>query len=934
MANVSKLLHTTTDPETFLANLTAEDEDLKAAKRKIRGHLRLAFAVASRAEFDVEVQPRFFTQGSSSYRTLNDPAWPPGQQKDLDDGCYLPLSFVKGERPSKAAEQFFAFVDRVLGELAEDEGWELIQKPTCVRLVIANDAHVDIPLYAIPDRDFALLEARATQDHAMVEKRAPDRWDALPSDKVLLAHRVEGWKSSDPRKIHTWFLKAVDDFGERLRRDCRYLKAWRDHHHLDDDHLSSILLMACAWNAYKAVGEPFLPDREDQRLLRVVELLPAMLRKDMANPASQGRKPQPHVPRGAVADGARGREPSRPPQGCDRGLRREAPCRRPHAGSRSGPACRIARIRSASPCGPRRPWLRSRSGTSPPPWSGARRVVDGGSAARAAVHDALGQRGFTPASPAAGASLYAGILDPDDLGIPTIIAVDDLDFVAYPCIRIEPGFTMPVRTLPHVAGLDRSLCYYAKGSVILDRYDPGGTVLQCLAQAETVLRDAVAGHSDDDFADEFYAYWGSTYVYVDLPRDHVGPARLCRTALDRGDRTPLVATTGRSWFMARGERTRRRADAGEPLMVVAVDRPLTFAATEAWPPEALPDLDRWLARAAPDLVGMVERVLRTGTDTSAAVLIRAPNGMYCYRIKVPPHLRRPEFLSCRRTRLPEIMKRQPTATPVERFVGHRADTGYLFERNLGGMRNLAGMKILLVGCGTIGGFLAQQLAQCGAGAGRGSLTLVDPDSLKPGNIGRHILGVPFLGENKAKACAAFLRAQLPPLTIEGRVDDVRALYLRWRHYDLVVDATGEEALSVALNERAVRARPGGPPHLFVWLAGNGAAAQCLLTGEPGRACLKCLKPALADPPRFPVLRPGVDVETVTNVSCGDPDYIPFPVSRSVAAAALACEVALDWANGDPGDRFRSLILDARRTLPVPSGSPSPVEACPACGPAA
>lgn len=287
MANVSKLLHTTTDPETFLANLEAEDEDLRAAKRKIRGHLRLAFAVASRAEFDVEVQPRFFTQGSSSYRTLNDPAWPPGQQKDLDDGCYLPLSFVKGERPSKAAEQFFAFVDHVLGELAEDEGWELIQKPTCVRLVIANDAHVDIPLYAIPDHDFALLEARATQDHAMVEKRAPDRWDALPSDKVLLAHRVEGWKSSDPRKIHTWFLKAVDDFGERLRRDCRYLKAWRDYHHLDDDHLSSILLMACAWNAYKAVGEPFLPDREDQRLLRVVELLPAMLRKDMANPASQ-----------------------------------------------------------------------------------------------------------------------------------------------------------------------------------------------------------------------------------------------------------------------------------------------------------------------------------------------------------------------------------------------------------------------------------------------------------------------------------------------------------------------------------------------------------------------------------------------------------------------------------------------------------------------
>lgn len=284
MADVSKLLHTTTDPQTFLVNLDAEVGDLKRAKQLIRTRLRTAFRLASRERFDAEIQPRFFTQGSSSYRTLNDPAWPPGQQKDLDDGCYLPLSFVRGQRPSKAAEQFFEFVETVLGELAKEEGWTLIQKPTCVRLEIATDAHVDIPLYAIPDSDFALLEARAERMEKTYDK-APDRWEALPSDAVLLAHREEGWKASDPRKIHTWFIEAVDKYGERLRRDCRYLKGWRDHHHLDDDHLSSILLMACAWNAYKAIGKPFLPAREDERLLRIVERLPAMLRADMPNPA-------------------------------------------------------------------------------------------------------------------------------------------------------------------------------------------------------------------------------------------------------------------------------------------------------------------------------------------------------------------------------------------------------------------------------------------------------------------------------------------------------------------------------------------------------------------------------------------------------------------------------------------------------------------------
>lgn len=311
MANVSKLLHTTTDPETFLVNLQAEDSDLKEAKGKIRASLRVAFRTASRERFEADVQPRFFTQGSSSYRTLNDPAWPPSQQKDLDDGCYLPLSFVTGERPSKAAKQFFEFVDTVLGELAKAEGWTLIKKPTCVRIEIALDAHVDIPLYAIPDQQFALLEARA-QRMDKAHDHAPKRWEDLPSNAVLLAHRDDDWVASDPRKIHRWFLDAIDLYGERLRRDCRYMKAWRDHHHLDDDKLSSIMLMACVWSAYEAIRRPFLPEREDERLLSIVTRLPVMLGQDMPNPASKDENlnrmlPEQRVRTAAAAEALRNR---------------------------------------------------------------------------------------------------------------------------------------------------------------------------------------------------------------------------------------------------------------------------------------------------------------------------------------------------------------------------------------------------------------------------------------------------------------------------------------------------------------------------------------------------------------------------------------------------------------------------------------------------
>lgn len=288
MANTSKLLHTTTDPENYLANLEPEDSRIREARKKIRAHLREVFEASSLALFGRPVRPRFFTQGSFAYKTLNNPAHPPGQQMDLDDGCYLPLSFLRGTRPSAATEEFFEFVDAALDDLAECEGWGRESKPTCCRVVIAHDSHIDIPLYAIPDDQFRLLEdrrSRAAIDSARFAQKK-DSWDDLPSDEVLLAHRVEGWKESDPRKIHKWFTDAVENlYGERLRRDSRYLKAWRDHERLDRMKVSSIFLMACAWQAYGEIGGRKLPAREDERLMRVVELVPGYVRSIVPNPA-------------------------------------------------------------------------------------------------------------------------------------------------------------------------------------------------------------------------------------------------------------------------------------------------------------------------------------------------------------------------------------------------------------------------------------------------------------------------------------------------------------------------------------------------------------------------------------------------------------------------------------------------------------------------
>ena len=71
----------------------------------------------------------------------------------------------------------------------------------------------------------------------------------------------------------------------------------------------------------------------------------------------------------------------------------------------------------------------------------------------------------------------------------------------------------------------------------------------------------------------------------------------------------------------------------------------------------------------------------------------------------------------------------------------RIDDRYLAQRNIPKSKTLAGKKIALVGCGTIGGYLSDMLVKAGAGTCGGQLTLVDFDGLLPQNIGRHRLGL-------------------------------------------------------------------------------------------------------------------------------------------------------------------------------------------------
>ncbi|MGX7705588.1 CBASS cGAMP synthase [Methylobacterium sp. Gmos1] len=306
------------DADHYLAALTLEkrrEDILRAARDACRNAIRSGLRAwesqfQSKALFEAVIagsapsslKPKFRMQGSFAYRTLNNPAQSPPQEIDLDDGVFVPISYLKNNgqvHPALLSSGYFAAVEALLAPVCDRNSWRLItDKPSCVRVEISSDAHIDFALYAIPDEEFRqLVEAEilaksiTAQDGVILREQiefAEDVYRGLREDQIMLAHRQEGWKPSDPRKLEDWFREALRRHGEQVRRVCRYLKGWRDNE-WEACRLSSIALMSCVVTVYDEAGEKPADNRDDLALLAVAERLPALLQARIGNPVVEGQ---------------------------------------------------------------------------------------------------------------------------------------------------------------------------------------------------------------------------------------------------------------------------------------------------------------------------------------------------------------------------------------------------------------------------------------------------------------------------------------------------------------------------------------------------------------------------------------------------------------------------------------------------------------------
>ena len=175
---------------------------------------------------------------------------------------------------------------------------------------------------------------------------------------------------------------------------------------------------------------------------------------------------------------------------------------------------------------------------------------------------------------------------------------------------------------------------------------------------------------------------------------------------------------------------------------------------------------------------------------------------------------------------------------LSRCNAERADASWIHGRDQDPRAaTLRNKKVTIIGCGSVGSAIAVLMAS----AGVGKLQLIDKESLKFANCGRHALGAESVGYGKASALAQHLRSRFPHITDISYVgkewqDEMRSNDGLFDDTNLIISATGSWSSEAKLNEWRLRSRQ-QLTTLFTWTEPHGCAGHAIAIKDDG--CLQC-----------------------------------------------------------------------------------------------
>ena len=399
---------------------------------------------------------------------------------------------------------------------------------------------------------------------------------------------------------------------------------------------------------------------------------------------------------------------------------------------------------------------------------------------------------------------------------------------------------------PHVER-DGVLCLL-NNAATLSAYRPVGVLKSLLNEAVCLVKACLSPDIQEDFRSEFHSYWS---------RETTEDQREAHSILDDRPGTRMVFLwPGRTFFVVGeseqmvstwltkvcGEKGKQRRC--EEALLLELEKALAPAEY----PKSAEELAAIAKGAGSRAYGLFRSILKS--TSRPTVLFRAPtaNGtaLAMVRLNTDPrvdprgrhldkslsgfraHKIRPALLDAR------LLAR---AGRPNRYEVSRADGAWIHGRGKDlQAQALQKKRVVLFGAGSVGGSVAELLAQ----AGVGKLAIIDPEKLVFANASRHILGADSVGKPKATEVGALLQKRFPHSDISGVCSSLEEFVQTGsddEEWDVALALTGSWAANVFINE--VFQRSSRFKQLLVgWSEAHALAGHAVLL-RSRESCLVC-----------------------------------------------------------------------------------------------
>lgn len=166
----------------------------------------------------------------------------------------------------------------------------------------------------------------------------------------------------------------------------------------------------------------------------------------------------------------------------------------------------------------------------------------------------------------------------------------------------------------------------------------------------------------------------------------------------------------------------------------------------------------------------------------------------------------------------------------------RIDYYYLCHQ-IGNDTSLLDKKILLIGAGSLGSYVASELVK----AGIRNLTIYDSDKLEEDNLLRHIAKKFWIDSYKVNAAKFDLEMIHPEIHINAVSEDIDEKSLRneMNKYDLIIFTVGSSDIQLMSNKVFVE-NGYNKPVIYAWLEAGGSNSHLLSVNYSQKGCYECL----------------------------------------------------------------------------------------------